>query len=277
MSRFTKALWPIALLGAVASCALDQGEPWARASFELSVGFEIDETRLDNEGRLITPGDWAIELDPPTLHVDALILQLAGASGAEGFDPADPPDGYSLCHNGHCHADDGRLVDYDEIAAEVATAAGVGAPTVVQSVDTDATLEVATVLPLRECSDDCNVPIGDFVSVAVVLRDVEFVGTAYDRRLDDRARVGVDGVAFSTVVTGPIELIVPVAGSAGRGEPVRAHFDVTLNLPPSLFDGVDWATQPSASAPPSSDTDDLAAQIANEIRHSTQLSVSLDR
>ena len=111
----------VVALGA-SSCAFDDGDPWARASFELSLGFEPGAARLDDEGRLVTPGDWAIALETPIAHVDSVTLTMAGEAGTLSFDPAEPPPGYSLCHNGHCHADDGRLVDYEDIELELATA-----------------------------------------------------------------------------------------------------------------------------------------------------------
>lgn len=72
-----------------------------------------DHTVLTNQG-------WAVRVDAFTLSLDAVRVQeLQGGSGAS-FDPANPPPGYSLCHGGHCHADDGSLVSYEDIQAELA-------------------------------------------------------------------------------------------------------------------------------------------------------------
>ncbi len=46
--------------------------------------------------------DFEVKLDDVSLTLQALAL-LPGAEAALAFDPAAPPPGYSLCHNGHCH------------------------------------------------------------------------------------------------------------------------------------------------------------------------------
>lgn len=68
---------------------------------------------LTNQAQQVRVDRFELELG------DVSLLELQGG-GAVSFDPANPPPGYSLCHGGHCHADDGSLVDYSEIEAELA-------------------------------------------------------------------------------------------------------------------------------------------------------------
>ena len=68
---------------------------------------------------VLTNLSYEVRLDSLALELDDWALQTL-EGGAEEFDPANPPDGYSLCHGGHCHYSDGSLVDYADIQAELA-------------------------------------------------------------------------------------------------------------------------------------------------------------
>ncbi len=73
-------------------------------------------------GWFLTDRHYEVRLDALSLSLDGIRLDRADRSPAVGsavFDPNDPPAGYSLCHGGHCHAEDGRLVSYAEIEAEL--------------------------------------------------------------------------------------------------------------------------------------------------------------
>ncbi len=277
MARWTELLVLAAVAGVASSCAFDDGDPWARASFELSLGFEPGDGRLDDEGRLLTPGDWAIALETPTARVDSITLTMAGAGGALSFDPAEPPPGYSLCHNGHCHADDGRLVDYEDIALELATASGAGAATVAAAYDVEVPLATPIVVPGGTCADGCDVPRGEFASVAVSLSGVSLRGVAYDRRTGDRARVGDEGVPFEVTLAGPVRVATPVDGAADRGESVDVLFATSVMLPPSLFDDVDWSAWAGASTTVLLDETEAAAMIAAAISNDASTSVDVLR
>ena len=111
-ARFASLLWMA--LFTLSACA-DPGLPWGWVEAEVQGSFDPDEGRLDDEGRLKTSGNYALALDTVEVTFDALTVVLAGAGTAD-FDPANPPEGYSLCHNGHCHSDAGALVDYEIIA-----------------------------------------------------------------------------------------------------------------------------------------------------------------
>lgn len=277
MARWTELALAAAVAGSATACAFDAGDPWARASFELSVGFEPGAGRLDDAGRLVTPGDWAIALETPTAHVDSVVLSMAGTGGATSFDPADPPPGYSLCHNGHCHADDGRLVDYEDIALELATASGAGAARVVAAYDVEVPLDAPTVVPGGTCADGCDVPRGDFASITVTMSRVSLRGVVFDRREGDRARIGEDGVPFEVVLQGPLSVATPVDGEADRGASVDVVFATSVMLPASLFDDVDWSAQAGGSTSVVLDETPAAALIAAAITNDTTTNVDVIR
>ena len=103
-----------------AGCTFTPGAGFATVTgASLEARFEPGARGSASEGVLTDLG-YAVVLDSVVLELgDADLLELQGGAGG-AFDPAAPPPGYSLCHNGHCHADDGRLVSYAEIEAELA-------------------------------------------------------------------------------------------------------------------------------------------------------------
>ena len=116
----------------IAGC-LGDGLPWGEAQ-RVCHGKLRSVTRTTRRSRAAqTAGNYVVALEDVAVGFDALSVVLA-AQGAAGFDPANPPEGYSLCHNGHCHSDSGALVDYEDIALEMA--GGSGGARVVVGLDT---------------------------------------------------------------------------------------------------------------------------------------------
>ena len=126
-----KARRAAALIGALAfggttGCTFAEGEPYGLVSASMQARYEL---RADRD---VGDGSWQkltsemeVRLDEARLVVDLVELIDAG-TGAVGlsFDPANPPPGYTLCHNGHCHSTGGDLVDYEDIQAELAGGEG---------------------------------------------------------------------------------------------------------------------------------------------------------
>lgn len=83
--------------------------------------------RLSDEGWFLVTGGYRVTPETMTLGVGALRLDTFDAPASSGggvFDPAAPPPGYTLCHGGHCHHVDGRLVSYEDIQAELSGGGG---------------------------------------------------------------------------------------------------------------------------------------------------------
>jgi hypothetical protein len=113
----------VAAIAALAGCTFEDGKGFATLdSASLSARFEPGAARDLGNGIVLTSQGYRVALTRASLGVEALALnELREGSAPNGtFDPAHPPPGYSLCHGGHCHADDGRLVDYADIEAELA-------------------------------------------------------------------------------------------------------------------------------------------------------------
>jgi len=218
-------------------CALDPGHGFATVeAASLEGRFEPGPARgLD--GGFLTDEGYAVTLDLLTLDVESIGFdELRTAGGGEAFDPAHPPPGYTLCHGGHCHAEDGRLVPYAEVEAELS--GGGGFARVV-------TLGAAAVFDLL---DSAKRPLSDAVP------SNELPRTSL-RRIVVRARtVEVRGAVESEVLTPPRELDLTLAGAFEVASPFELaigdeglgaiELDVTLELDGTLFDGVDFADLP---------------------------------
>lgn len=234
-------------------CAFEDGQPWGKLEPTLTVMHDRPADRLDDQGRFITAADYAIDIQTMEIGVGGLVLQLGGegASGPTTFDPAAPPAGYSLCHNGHCHAADGSLVDYEDIEAELNQPDG-AAPD--NNIRLTAETEVVPLgaepvaIRLSDCPNQCFVGRGAMTGVQVPMTSIRLVGRVFDRRTGDAQRLPDDGVLVDE--TFPVGLVIRETASAsfGREEPVAARVIVALIVPTQLFDELDFAAPLDASA-----------------------------
>ena len=235
-----------ALLG---GCALGPGGPFAT----LEPTFEA--VLVAPEDRAL-PGGWQqlntnYQARFTVARVDFVRLELLSAAGAGGaFDPANPPPGYSLCHGGHCHRDDGALIPYEDIAAELG--GGGGARTVARMPVGTRDLLAGGQAPLG-CANTCDLPSGDIARMRLGIARVRLEGFVRDSLSAPR-------------LSGEVPFLLDVALSPQGGEPLPgATIDAALELPVdrkalprigldvafrptgALLDGVDWAAVPATS------------------------------
>ncbi|MEZ4266773.1 MAG: hypothetical protein R3F39_10375 [Myxococcota bacterium] len=237
-------------------CAFSDGDPWARASLALVARFEPEAARLDSEGRLITADDYAVSIARLALVADDAGLRM-GSGGASGdFDPAQPPDGYSLCHGGHCHASDGRLVPYDVVAAELAGAGADGYALVLPADGREVELgRDPAPVPLQACDATCDLPRGEVVRATALVDRLILSGRVFDRRGGAAARLPAEGLAVELELQVETQLSAPASADVDDHHPVGLHAALDLALPASLFDGADFQALSAGGA----SVDQLAA------------------
>lgn len=242
MRRCSSLLIALAAVG----CAFDDGQPWGEARIAIEAAFEVSADRLEGDA-IRTNNDYRVRVIAAELSTDAVVVRFAASGGAQAFDPADPPPEYSLCHNGHCHHEDGRLVDYEDITIELAG----GGPSIAAPV-----LEPIALVPngapeqlaLGQCGDArCDLPRGEFSSVEVQIRAARFEVEVADRRTGDAARLDAPRTVTVTVDT-PFFVQSPLSGVVGRGAPVGRDIEGQLILDATAFDNLDWQTDPPGSA-----------------------------
>ncbi len=219
-------------------CAFDEGSGFAtlesarlRARFEPEAARTLDTGVLTDLGYVVELQ--ALELTLSQAHLD----ELSGASD-ESFDPASPPAGYSLCHGGHCHSDDGALVSYEDIENELL--GGTSSFTKVAVFDLDEGVDVlgGRWLPLGSPQPSSELPMTHlrrFVLEAASIR-LGAVIREGDLPAGEEAEIDMD-------VTGPFHFSVSLDTAIDRDGPARLHLDLRLTYTARLFDGIDFAKQ----------------------------------
>src|SRR5690349_12654412 len=97
---------PVALMALVfVGCAGTPGEGFASLTPTARLGFASQGRALEG-GWMQLDTDFQVRLSRARANISAIHLG-ASSGGSSTFDPARPPPGYSLCHNGHCHRSDG--------------------------------------------------------------------------------------------------------------------------------------------------------------------------
>lgn len=212
-------------------CTIEDGNPWGTARFDL-------ETRFDTDGRgdvrLRTAKDYDVELDELVLGVSTVRLQLTGAGEQLSFDPANPPSGYSLCHNGHCHSSDGRLVDYEDIEAELVT--GGGGPELVGAVDGRVSFLSPEPIPV-DCGM-CDLERGSIQAATIELNVLSIRGRVWDRRVDARIP---EGMAFEVEYPLNEALTSVIEGIDVGQDPLGVDVTGSLTIRARLLDQFDFA------------------------------------
>jgi hypothetical protein len=241
-----------------AGCALDAGEGFAVLQPSVRAAYTAPASREVGDGYHRLSSDYQVRLTTARMRLERIdLLGGAGGSGPSTFDPANPPAGYTLCHSGHCHRDDGALIPYDEVAAELA---GGGA-----TASTVATLPVGDLDLLApetralECDPNCELPLTSVSSGRWRLTALRLEGTVRDGRTTPRFagerpfRLALaptdDKAAPVAVLTGALD--VP----SDREHAPRVLLDLKLDLTPAIFDPLDW----TAATPGPDGTVDLSA------------------
>lgn len=246
-----------AALLCLSACAFEPGNPWGELELSASARFAPGPERLTDEGWLRTSNDYALELTTLTLSAERVALFARGATGERTttLDPANPPPGYSLCHNGHCHADDGSLPTYAEIEASLGTGGGTAAvlPAIVAPVGDEpvALADEPRPLALGPCSGCTVLEPTDLVRAAVDLHELRFAARIHDLRTGERRRLPEGGVEVEATVSLELAVAEPLELRFDRDEPLGARLELALVIPPALFDAIDWVSLPALAAAPS--------------------------
>lgn len=265
-----RALFAVALGLASGACTLDAGHGFSTLeSASISARLEPGPARdLGNRTVLTDLGYWvAIESASWDLS-DARLLASGGDTGGGSFDPANPPAGYSLCHGGHCHADDGRLVDYQDIEAELAGGGAVLSPLV--------TLPLGEPLDLfsDQASElDAVVPSRELPEARITRGEARFSRF----RLQAKVSKGPAGAELPAPVALSVELPAltlsrGLSFTIDRHAPAHLRLDLDARLDGTFADGIDFATLAGSGAVTLSDAERALLQ---ESLARTKLEVSL--
>ena len=113
----------------LAGCAWEPGQGFAVVEPTVRAAYEPLADRIAPDGYQQLSSNYQLRVDVAELQLSGIeLIAIAGGSGG-GFNPAIPPPGYSVCHGGHCHRDDGAHIPDEQVAAEMG--GGGGSSTVV--------------------------------------------------------------------------------------------------------------------------------------------------
>ncbi len=230
----------------LAACATGPGSGWGEITGEISTGFEPPAERLTDDGRLKTDNSYRIRID--TLEVELGDVQLLASEGAVAaaddveFDPADPPPGYSNCHAGHCHAEDGSLPTYEEIRQRLSGADSVTERTLVTLPTPELKIGSRQVVSVDESHCEPSCLIDDMVTIdtaALPVGHLHLTGVVesivdsenFPEAVGFEVEVHIDTSLRETLALSFDPDSLPVAELGG-------HFSLT----PRLLDGIDWPT-----------------------------------
>jgi hypothetical protein len=204
------------------------GEVRARASVPLD--------RQLPDGRFRTASEYLWRIDQFELEPDSLRLLMAADSSKLSFDPAKPPPGYTLCHGGHCHATDGRLVDYADIQAELLGESGGGAEV---SLPLTSTLTLAPEFGVVAPTGEQALSMGALATLRLGWRGLRLRARVWDARTT-APRLPPEGIALEVRL--PADGVsAQLSGRTGPHQPLRWHTALELDLPVMWLDPVDPA------------------------------------
>lgn len=233
------------LLGLSPACAFDTGQGFATISDgELDMRFSPSRARSLGEGAFLTDRGYRVELHELTVRAEQVaLLELRGASGGSDarFDPASPPPGFSLCHGGHCHADDGRLVPYEEVQAMLAGDNARFEPLASVRLGRAFDLVEGERAVLTDFEPSAELPQGSIDRLEIELTRLELSATIEGGELTEPVMLDAD-IALDE------PLAQTMAVTIDRNGPDELALAVAVRLDATMLDGFDVAAEAEGGA-----------------------------
>ena len=255
---------------------LPAGESWRSLSTSLEVVFDPETRMLDSE-RIKTSKNYEIAFNELSVTGLGLSIEVVtDSAGAEVFDPTNPPPGYSLCHNGHCHHDSGELVDYEDIQLELNEQSGGNTTALNQpfhgTVSYASFTERQSVGVTLESCDDlygvCDIdPAGSIRSVSLSVATV-----TVDLTVFHPSKLPEEGVVMALEIPVNQRLSVPSDQEAGLN---AKSVSVSWELVASLWDRVEFADLVDDAGAGTWSQEDLELSLMNAMNEKSKLNVVL--
>lgn len=263
----------VGLFVLLGGCAWEPGQPWGILDAAVRLRASVPADRQLAGGKLRTASEYIWKIEQLQVELDGAQVLLAAGSADLSFDPAKPPAGYSNCHGGHCHAADGRLVDYADIQAEMLGSAA-GAQSVPLALEATRVLGPQYGPALR--SAPVELPMGELSAFKLSWRRVSLQARVWDGSPKGQ-RLPADGLPVA-IRLGPGSSAAQLSGSVGPHQPLRVHLAADLDVPALWLDGLDVAKlADSASQLDLPDGHWAALGLQQSWQHHASLSVQVTR
>lgn len=250
----------MSLLLALAACTFSPGAEGFTTIEDATLS-----ARVDAEG-----GAWVTDLGVPVrleraeLALGDLSMQ-ALSGGAVDFDPANPPEGYSLCHGGHCHRDDGALIDYVDIIQELS--GGQASFEEVAAFEGEHIVDLLSDEALSLSTSTPHLPIADITRIE---------GAWLNPGLVLEGTVGEEALPFYLELTPMTALSGGLSLPVDRAQAAQVTVDLSVELPATLLDGVDLLALAEEDGVWLTDPDDPVLIGVTEIVLATELAGDAD-
>lgn len=224
-----------------AGCGLGPGQGWTRVESEVQVVWDAEE-RLDDAGQVKTSKSYLLDFSPVEVTVESVAFESVDGDEGASFDPGLPPEGYSLCHNGHCHNANDELIPYETIRLELGGNSS-SSIWVTQAVDEAVQVDMgeeriqAKVL-VGECDDlggRCEIGPSDLRSVRMSVRFGELVMRVYHPE-----KIAPEGIAFTLGSLESISLRTYFSAELGSDSKATLALSIQLEMGPRIWDAIDW-------------------------------------
>jgi hypothetical protein len=231
-------------------CALDAGEGFAVIQPSLRAAYTSPVSRDVGGGYQRLPSEFEVRVTTAKMHLERIaLLGSAGHRAPVTFDPANPPPGYTICHNGHCDREDGSEASYEEVEAELA--GGGGAASTVATLPVGEVDLLAPETRALECQPDCELPRTTVISGKWTVTALQLEGTVRDSLATPRL---ADERPFRLELTPsgdhghddhdheePVAVLTGVLNiPSDRAHAPRVVLDLALEMDSEIFDHVDW-------------------------------------
>jgi hypothetical protein len=226
-------------------CAWDAGEGFAVLQPTVRAVYTSPASREVGDGYQRLSSDFQLQVTTARVRLERIeLLGTTGGGGPTAFDPANPPPGYTICHNGHCDREDGAQVSYEDVAAELS--GGGATATTVATLPVGELDFLAPETRALECSPDCELPQTNVSNSRWTLLALRLEGNVRDARATPRFP-GVRPFRLDLASSGAqAEPVAVITGTldvpSDRENPPRVLLNLTLELTPMSFDPVDWAS-----------------------------------
>ncbi|MBN1204807.1 MAG: hypothetical protein JXB05_07780 [Myxococcaceae bacterium] len=226
-----------------AGCAWDAGEGFAVLEPSVSAAYSPLPDRDAGGGYQQLASNFQVRLTTARMRLEYIeLLGRTGGGGPTSFDPANPPPGYTLCHNGHCDREDGALVSYEEVEAELSGGASSASTVATLSVGDMDLLAPETFTP--GCKPDCELPRTTLSNGRWAVTALRLEGTVRDALASPRFTGERPFRLELTPAGAQAEPVLELTGAldipSDREHAPRVLLGLRLDVTPRVFDAVPW-------------------------------------
>jgi hypothetical protein len=216
------------------ACTFEPGTGFATlAGADVEAALVPGEARDLGGGAVLTDLGYHVAIEE--LRIDGLVLALEELQGGSvEFDPANPPPGYTLCHGGHCHAEDGSLVDYADVEAELAGDDAEFVPIASLAYAQTFDLLAPEVAHTDEVTPSPELELASVSRASLTPGPLTVVATASEGQLSDDRPFAIEVVPEPFTTGFDLEI--------DRSAPESFALDAALVVDGTLFDAIDFAS-----------------------------------